>query len=143
MIVIGIDPDSKKHGVAIYEDGELVELNTWSLVDVMVFLMAKPYPTDTIIFSIEDVASQNFVYSRNVNSKSVQSNIAMKVGRCQQAQIELQRLLDHLGCKYQTHKPQRGNWAKNKKQFEQVTGWTKRSNEDTRSAAFFGFLDIK
>ena len=143
MIVIGIDPDSKEHGVALYNGGELMALYTWSLVEIMNFIKADKKNGRDILFSIEDVASQNFVYGRNVNSKSIQSNIAMKVGRCQQAQIELQRVLEHLGCRYELHKPQRGNWAKNKSQFEKATGWTKRSNEDTRSAAFFGFLAIK
>jgi len=31
-------------------------------------------------------------------------------------------------------------WKKDKKQFELVTKWTGRSNEDTRSAAYFGWL---
>ena len=30
--------------------------------------------------------------------------------------------------------------AEHKSKFEKITGWTGRSNEDTRSAAFFGFL---
>lgn len=140
MIVIGVDPDSKKHGVAIYKDGKLVDLNEWGIVEL---IESARILRGDVLFSIEDVASQNFVYARNVNSKAVQSNIAMKVGRCQQAQIEFQRMLDHLGFKYVLHKPQKGNWAKNKAAFEKATGWTKRSNEDTRSAAYFGFLEAK
>lgn len=140
MIVIGVDPDSKKHGIAIYKDGKLVELNEWGIVEL---IENSHTLRGNVLFSIEDVASQNFVYARNVNSKAVQSNIAMKVGRCQQSQIEFQRMLDHLGFKYVLHKPQKGNWAKNKANFERITGWTKRSNEDTRSAAYFGFLAIK
>ena len=31
MIIIGIDPDSKAHGVAVYMDGELEELHTIAL----------------------------------------------------------------------------------------------------------------
>jgi hypothetical protein len=138
MIVIGVDPDSKKHGIAIYNDGKLIELNEWGIAEL---IESAHMLRGEVLFSIEDVASQSFVYARNVNSKAVQSNIAMKVGRCQQAQIEFQRMLDHLGFKYVLHKPQRGNWAKKKAMFERTTGWTKRSNEDTRSAAYFGFLE--
>ena len=50
--------------------------------------------------------------------------------------------LDSLGVPYKLHKPQKGNWAKDKARFEKVTGWKGRSNEDTRSAAYFGFLEI-
>tara|TARA_R110000851_G_scaffold328529_2_gene499446 strand:+ start:803 stop:1240 length:438 start_codon:yes stop_codon:yes gene_type:complete len=138
MIVIGVDPDSKKHGIAIYKDGKLIELNEWGIVEL---IESAHILRGEVLFSIEDVASQSFVYARNVNSKAVQSNIAMKVGRCQQAQIEFQRMLDHLGFKYVLHKPQKGNWAKKKAIFERTTGWTKRSNEDTRSAAYFGFIE--
>ena len=143
MIVIGVDPDSKKHGIAIYRDGKLSSLSEWGIPELIAEMPNDPSNYEEILFSIEDVASQNFVYARNVNSKAVQSNIAMKVGRCQQAQIEFQRMLDHLGFKYVLHKPQKGNWAKNKANFERITGWTKRSNEDTRSAAYFGFLEAK
>jgi hypothetical protein len=138
MIVIGVDPDSNKHGIAIYKDGKLIELNEWGIVEL---IESAHMLREEVLFSIEDVASQSFVYARNVNSKAVQSNIAMKVGRCQQAQIEFQRMLDHLGFKYVLHKPQKGNWAKKKAIFERTTGWTKRSNEDTRSAAYFGFIE--
>jgi hypothetical protein len=138
MIVIGVDPDSNKHGIAIYKDEILIELNQWGIAEL---IESAHMLRGEVLFSIEDVASQIFVYARNVNSKAVQSNIAMKVGRCQQAQIEFQRMLDHLGFKYVLHKPQKGNWAKKKAIFERTTGWTKRSNEDTRSAAYFGFME--
>lgn len=135
--VIGVDPDSKKHGVATYRNGRLAQLDMMSTIDVVEHAQA----CNMAIVSIEDVASNKFVYSRNTNTKAVQSNIAMKVGRCQQAQIELERLLEHFGVTVIRHKPQRGNWAKNKTQFERVTGWIGRSNEDTRSAAYFGYLE--
>jgi hypothetical protein len=32
--------------------------------------------------------------------------------------------------------------AAGKKEFERVTGWKGRSNEDTRSAAYFGYLGV-
>ena len=67
----------------------------------------------------------------------------MSIGRCQQSQSELMRFLDEYKIKYVLHKPQKNNWAKNKHQFEKVTGWVGRSNEDTRSAAYFGFLGLK
>lgn len=142
MRVIGVDPDSEKHGVAIYQLGKLVTLAKWSLVD---FLQQLEGATDTIV-SLENVMANQFVYGRNVKqSKTVQSKVAMHIGRCQQAQMELMRLLDHLEIPYQLHKPMKGNWAdtKLKGQFERVTGWTGTSSQDTRSAAFFGFLLLR
>lgn len=86
--------------------------------------------------------ANQFVYSRNQKaSKAAQSKVAMHIGRCQQVQIEIMQWLDALGVPYKLHKPQKGNWAKDKAMFERVTGWKGRSNEDTRSAAYFGFLE--
>ena len=138
MIVWGVDPDSGRHGVAMYEDGKLVELANLTLMDIILHLGGLD-----CLFSIENVLQNKFVYARNEHNKKAQSNIAMKIGRCQQAQIELMRALDYYNIPYVLHAPQKGNWAKNKALFEKVTGWNKRSNEDTRSAAYFGWLVLK
>lgn len=136
--VIGIDPDSERHGLAIYENGKLITCATATTVEIvdvhLPFLIGC-----SIHFAIEDVMSNQFVYARNNRSnKTVQSKIAMHIGRCQQSQVELIRWLESLNIKYSLIKPQAGNWAKNKAQFEKATGWTGRSNADGRSAAFFG-----
>ncbi len=107
-------------------------------------LKADPRNMCDVLFSIEDVCANNFVYARNSKgNKSVTSKIAMGIGRCQQAQTELMRWLDYYNIEYVLHKPQKGNWAKNKAQFEKVTGWKGKSNVDTRSAAYFGWLALK
>jgi hypothetical protein len=140
-LIYGIDPDSEKHGVAIYFEGQLQELKMMQLMELESHAI---YKANDIAFSIENVMANQFVYARNQkSSKAAQSKVAMHIGRCQQAQVELMRMLDKYEIPYVLHKPQRGNWAKNKPQFEKVTGWTGRSNEDTRSAAYFGYLGLK
>lgn len=137
--VIGIDPDANRHGVAVYDGGELKELLMGYLSDVVKLIESAP-----CLVSIENVTANKFVYSRNdKGSRANVSKIAMGVGRCQQAQVELCRQLDERGIAYVLHKPQADNWAKNKARFERVTGWSNRSNEDTRSAAYFGWLLLK
>jgi len=144
MIVVGIDPDSKAHGFAIYEDGKLGGLYEFNLSEILNFIRIREELIGKMLFSIEDVLANDFVYARNMTKNNkVNMTIARSVGRCQQAQHELMVILDYMGVEYVKHKPQKGNWAKNKKQFEQVTGWTGRSNEDTRAAAFFGWLGLK
>ncbi|MDX1489715.1 MAG: hypothetical protein R3332_00360 [Pseudohongiellaceae bacterium] len=138
MIVVGLDPDSKKHGIAIYVDGALSELMTLDLVELRKWLDEQE---GDITFSIENVLAQNFVYNRNAKaSKSAHAKVALSVGRCQQAQEEVMRELTDRSVPFVLHKPTKANWAKNKAQFERFTGWTGRSNEDTRSAAYFGFI---
>ena len=140
MIVVGIDPDSHRHGVAFYEDGKLKRLHCMDRVQIIEEIR---FCADVLI-SIEDVLQNNFIYRANVkSSKSAQSKVGIHIGRCQQAQTELMRDLDYYNIPYVLHKPQKGNWAKDKNQFEKVTGWSGRSNSDTRSAAFFGYLGLK
>jgi hypothetical protein len=144
-IVVGIDPDADKHGVAVYIDGTLTELAMLYGLDIAKkFDKVNPMGSANIIFHIEDVMANQFVYARNAKqNKSAQSKVAMHIGRCQQAQVELMRLLEAYELPYKLHKPQKGNWAKMRMVFEKNTGWTKQSNEDTRSAAFFGYLGVK
>lgn len=139
-IVIGIDPDTEKHGVAVFTNGRLADLRKFSLIEIIKEIIERK-EDEEMIFSIEDVCANNFIYRRNKTSnQNININIARSVGACQQSQTELMRMLEHFNIKYVLHKPQRGNWAKDKAQFEKVTGWDKKSNEDTRSAAYFGYL---
>ena len=140
MIVVGIDPDSDNHGVAIYSNGTLERLESWDLMTIHSNLESLT----GALFSIEDVCANNFVYTRNQKStKQLMAKMGLSIGRCQQAQIELMRMLDYCGFKVKLHKPQRGNWSTDKDMFERITGWKGRSNNDTRSAAFFGFLEVR
>jgi hypothetical protein len=72
----------------------------------------------------------------------IKLKMAQSIGMCKQSQIELERLFESKGVKVVKHKISK-MWKKDKAQFEKVTGWTGRSNEDTRSAAYFGFLGLK
>lgn len=140
---VGIDPDSEKHGYAVFKNGNLVVCET--LTSVQLFTEALPcFDPVTVLFSIENVMKNQFVYARNrKESKAAESKVAMHIGRCQQAQVELMRWLDHYKIPYVLHPPQSGNWKDKKALFEKITGWTGRSNEDSRAAAFFGFLGLK
>lgn len=139
MIILGVDPDSKAHGVAVYADGELVDLRCMTLIELMNY-------TDwdgSEVAHIENVCGMGAVFKqRQTKNSNVNSSMAKRIGMCQQAQIELERLFDYLGVKVVKHKISK-MWKKDKRQFELVTGWKGRSNEDTRSAAYFGWLGCK
>ena len=140
QITIGIDPDSSAHGVAIYHDKTLVELHAWALPEIIVYL--RNADSDNIQFSIEDVKANKGIWTPH-GSKRALGEIGRRLGQVQQSQIELERILNFLEVPYKLFKPQRGNWAKCKQQFEKVTKWQGRSNADTRSAAFMGWLAIR
>lgn len=144
-ITIGIDPDAEKHGVAVYHGQDLTMLYNMTLIQIMKLLEEDIVRmADSIVFAIENVAANNFIYGRNeCRSPKKMAEKGRCLGRVQQAQIELMRMLDELGVEYKLYKPQRGNWANNENQFKQVTGWHGRSNQDVRAAAFFGYLALK
>lgn len=138
-MIVGVDPDSELHGVAVYENGKLIDLKMMETYDLATYIRDVGG-----VASIENVMANQFVYRRNQkSSRAMQDKIALHIGRCQQAQLELVRLLIKFDCPHVLYKPMRGNWSKNKAQFEKATGWTGRSNADTRSAAFFGFLALR
>ena len=68
--------------------------------------------------------------------------ISRNVGMNQQAMVELVRVLKAYGQNVMLVPPAKDNWAKETPRFQRITGWTKRSNPDTRSAAYFGFLGV-
>jgi len=140
-LIIGIDPDSKAHGVAVYDDKELIDLRNMTLMQII------DYTTwcGDITVHIEDVNAMSAVFAQRTKARgnaSVHMKMANSVGKCQQSQIELERFFEHKGIKVVKHKISK-MWKKDRKQFEMVTGWTKQSNEDTRSAAYFGYLGCR
>lgn len=141
--VIGCDPDSKAHGIAIYEYGKLTELHNLQLIELYT-LIKNLKQFGKVIVSIEDNNAISAIYAGrfgNKDSQAVKSKKAQHVGMCKQAQIEVERACKELGVEAIQWKPSK-LWKDQdgKKQFEAVTGWKGRSNEDTRSASYFGWL---
>jgi len=149
--VIGIDPDSKKHGVATYCNGKLTRLDAMHLMELMAYLtnlMESCDFNDLIEFHIENILSVNAVYKDRMAARgnaAVHRKMSNSVGRCQQSQVEVERMIERIfnPDAIIKHKPSKMWKDQNgKKQFEKVTGWKGRSNEDTRSAAYFGWLGV-
>lgn len=148
-IVIGIDPDSKKHGVAIYRNGELEDLlmnDLMNLMDTITSTQLRECESTSIVVHMENVCgvSNSGFHHKRTDSVAVRSKKSENVGQCKQAQIEVERLCEYLSIKVVKHKISK-QWKSQdgKKVFERLTGWTGRSNEDSRSAAYFGYLGVK
>jgi len=143
-IVIGIDPDADRYGVAIYKNSKLCELHRMRVIEL--FKLAIDYRILKCVVVIEDVKKNSFIFSRNEKKNEfVQNKVAQSVGMCKQAQNVAEQIFEHYGIKMIKQEPIKGNWApaKMKPQFQQITGWQGRSNEDTRSAAFLAFLHLE
>ncbi len=143
-LIIGCDPDVDGKGFAIYEDGVLTELRQFDLLDLYLWINGLLPTSVDIELHIEDLnANKSSAFNhKGRQSKAVQNKISESVGRCKHAQIEVERIAEYFGIKIVRHKVS-SMWKKDKKQFEMVTGWTGQSNEDTRSAAYFGWLGTK
>lgn len=144
QIVVGIDPDADKYGLAAYVDGRISWLEKWSIIEFVDWLeRVKLQGLHEFVFVIEDVVTNKFMYNRGIKSPSILSKVAQNVGQCKHSQKVAEQFIEHYGFKLIRQPPTKGNWAKNKNQFEQVTGWTGRSNEDNRSASFMAFLHLE
>lgn len=143
MIIIGCDPDSDKSGISIYCNGELTACESKSLVNIYLMLDWQR-DADEIELHIENVCGQNAAFFRPgpKNAKAATA-INRSVGKCQQVQIEIERIAEHFGIPVIRH-PISKKWKSQagKKEFERVTGWAGRSNEDSRSAAWFGYQGV-
>jgi len=141
--IIGIDPSSSAHGVAIYHHGKLTGVFNWTLVEIMAFI-ERPDVAENCLFSVEDMKENTSVFRQKSTDKARnQGERGRRLGLCQQAQIELERVLKSRGIPVKLHKPQAGNWANSAKMFQRMTSWPKSGNKDNRSAAYFGYLEAR
>ncbi len=143
MVIIGIDPDSGANGVAVYQNGKLTELSNMTTIELFGYMNYKVSECEVHIEDVNGISSNAF----NVKSKDklpVKLKKAEHVGKCKQAQIEVERVCESLKVKVVKHKVSK-MWKdadSGKKQFELITGWKGQSNPDKRSAAYFGWLGV-
>lgn len=140
--VIGIDPGSTKgHGVAIYEDGKLVNIEMSELMPLY-SLLSTLKQSGSVIVHIEDVMAQKAVWHGKKQSKEAYGKTSQNVALCKWSQVEVERMCAYIDVKVVKHRVSKCWKATDsgQAQFKKVTGWIGRSNEDKRSAAYFGWL---
>ena len=87
----------------------------------------------------------NAVFNKHItNNQKVDMDIAIKIGRNKQSFCELINDLNYYGMPYVLQNPS-SKWKEQHhiNEFKALTKWNKRSNHDTRSAAYMGFLAIR
>lgn len=145
---IGCDPDAQGNGIAVYKNGKLIILKNMSAAAFALFLFElTSNPENQVTLHIEDVLENSAVFKgRFKPGEKLESKLmkAQNLGMCKQAQREIEeaaKLMKIRIFRYQISK--RWKTQNEKSIFERATGWTKNSNEDTRSAAFFGFMGVR
>lgn len=135
--VIGIDPDCKKSGLAIYRNGVLEELLNLTFKDYCIALAEKRFGDCLLV--IEDANHIAGIYARNRHANiQAQAKIAQSVGRVKMLGQCMIEYAEVLGYQVISEKPTRSNFANDREKFEIYTKWKGKSNPETRSAAFFG-----
>ena len=146
MIIIGCDPDSNKSGIAVYDNGDTISLlqslRLTEIIGVIESLKGWNVPIELHIEDLNAISSNAFSV-RTKDPLAVKLKKAGNVGQCKQVQIEIERIAEHFNIKIVRHSVSK-QWKDKygKIEFERVTGWTGRSNEDTRSAAYFGMMGV-
>lgn len=135
MIIIGIDPDLHKSGWCVLNDGKIFELESLDFFEILTRLeyYKKLYPNAT--YAIEDVNKNKAVYNRKT-SKQAMLKIAQNVGQVKAACTLLAKAIEkYTGIPPVLVPPGIGKQVKNNaKLFNELTGYTKQTNEDKRDA---------
>ena len=149
-IIIGCDPDSNKSGFAKYQDGNLISVECLTLFDVFTWFKGESVSCKYLGFDIElHIENLNGISSNAFSIKGrdplpVKLKKAEHVGKCKQVQIEIERIAESFGIKVVKHRVSK-MWKDSKlgKAALADLGWHGQSNEDSRSACYFGYLGVK
>tara|TARA_R100000951_G_C2511034_1_gene140437 strand:- start:3 stop:449 length:447 start_codon:yes stop_codon:yes gene_type:complete len=144
-IIIGCDPDSKASGIAVYKNGKLDKLECMPLIEIMHLFKDLAMYDPKAELHIENVNGKSASFSSmKVKSLSAKLKIAQDVGACKQVQYEVELIAKNFGIEVVRH-PISSAWKKgaSKSQFKLITKWHKPGNEDSRSAAYFGWLGTR
>lgn len=137
MITIGIDPDTKKHGVAWARDGKLLELVSLA-TDQLVSRLVADAAKEQLVIKLEDINAFKPVIQRPGWSKAKMMHIAQNIGAVKYAATLLLQELTMAGLKVNMVYPMpraRSGKRFNKDSFNRFTGWNGASNPDSRDAA--------
>jgi hypothetical protein len=138
-LVIGIDPDLVKSGVAVSFNGSLSQLYALSFPELLEFAKSKyAEHGERVEFIVEEVEADKTTYNRKKTNEHQMRKIAQNVGQVKGVKRVLVECLQHEGIAVRLVKPLKGVYKKKAKAdakfFNQLTGWTGSSNEDKRDA---------
>ncbi|MEC9061530.1 MAG: hypothetical protein VYC55_07975 [Pseudomonadota bacterium] len=139
--IIGIDPDMRKPGIVECIDGDFDFMESPKYNSAMIIEDIPIWIKNGYVFAIEDVNKNKPVYPRVIKAKSqqqkdaIKGTIAQRVGMVKGAATIIQDYIEHHGGKVILVPHGIGKQTKNNaKLFAELTGYTGRTNEDTRDA---------
>ena len=134
--VIGIDPDKTKCGVVECVDGKFNIESYKKYNTAMVIEDVPVWVNQGYVFAVEDVNKNKATYyRRGMTNQSVANNISQKVGMVKAAGTIIVDYIEHHGGQVILVSPGIGKQTKKDAElFKRLTGYTGRTNEDTRDA---------
>lgn len=136
-MIIGIDPDLRKSGVALINCGEIKELKSLNFVDLILYCR-EHWVKDNAVVKMEDPNFNKPVFKRAGVSALAMLKIAQNVGQVKATATLLAEAIMSHGVPVEMVPPLIGypKAAKNNSDlFKKMTNWNGSSNEDQRDAA--------
>lgn len=138
MIVVGIDPDLKKSGIAVVSGKKLTRLESLKFMDVLPFLNDIGGPLNVRV-KLENPSSISTTFSTRIGmSQRAAMSVAQDVGRVKAVCELMYEAIKDAGYEIDLIKPLKGpiKQAKDDREyFNKITGWQGQSNQDKRDAA--------
>lgn len=142
-MIIGIDPDLVKNGVAIVENGKLMDLSAKSMVELIKFIAVVHKREPKLTVALEDVEANKPVFNRKGVNAAAKLKIAQNVGQVKATARHIKAFLDDMGVNVVMVKPLKGTVKAAKTNavvFNNLTGWKGTSSEDKRDAALLALF---
>lgn len=130
-LIIGIDPDLEKSGVAVLKDGSL-RLNNMRFYDLTKYLEVNKDQIKKVVIEAGWMNKKSNLHSRIGQSKRAGERIAKNVGENHATGKLLVEMAESLGLAVVLVRPTKTK--KNSEEFNHITGWQGRTNQEQRDA---------
>lgn len=143
-LVVGIDPDLVKCGTAEAKAGLLVDIRSRTFPELLTW--AGMLVAEGALFVVEDVETDKTTYHRAKTNARQHARIAQNVGQVKGVARVLVECLEAMGADVAQVSPLKGTTKRQAKTdaafFNRLTGWSGRSNSDTRDAALLALYGV-
>jgi hypothetical protein len=138
MILIGIDPDTKKSGVAVYnKQTKKLELTTFTFFELFDYFLFEKNLITTHKIDLKVIIEAGWLNKSNWHTENKNKNISTMIGNRTGANHEIGRkiveMCEYLGLKYELAIPKKSKVAH--EYFKKLTGVIEKTNQEERDAA--------
>ena len=135
--IVGIDPDAKRSGVACIRNGKIEFLENMAFFDLYDYLSNVEHIKLVVIEAGWLNKGHWSISNRNEGQKHIQLKIAHDTGANHETGRKIVEMCEFLGLPVELVKPTKSKV--DHQYFKKITGWTKRTNSETRDAAMLVF----